>query len=297
MNDLVIGIDFAGPRTASQQRKKLVGIAATRIGDRRYLVTADGFNTRLFAKDGPGWTADTLAEALAGPARARVVALDFPFSLPAELLTDASFGQRVGRSEPFGTWAAFNRFVCERLPVACPLDYTPLAGWRDKTLWKKRATDVVAGGQPPLKHQFQVIFNMTLLGNALLGRLAAKGAYRVDPFDGRDDGRGVMIEIYPGFTMRRLGRPDYKRDPVAAIDTVLGHCAGAGVAIEIAPAVRAVCETYGVERGDPDASDALIALCTGILYREGLCEPAISPEHRESHWPLEGAVWGPRLQA
>ncbi len=123
-----------------------------------------------------------MAELLARPAR--VVGLDFPFGVPHDLLLDPWFAAAVGHREgPFRRWQSFNRFVAGRLPLTDPLDFTPFAAWRDPAararLWTKRATDVATGGQPPLKDKFQATFQMTLLGNAVLARLA--GRYPAPP--------------------------------------------------------------------------------------------------------------------
>jgi hypothetical protein len=108
---------------------------------------------------------------------------------------------------------------------------------------------------------------------------------------------GEVIEIYPGFAMRTLGRRDYKRDPKQAIKTVLAHCAGKGISVELDSTIRDFCESYDSGRGttsDPDGSDALIALAVAILYREGLCQEAIYHADRNRRM-VEGVIWGPAL--
>src|SRR5215208_6870547 len=98
--EVIIGIDFAGPRQALQQRRKIIGIAAIRNGLRSYRVAPDGFNARLIQTPSlPGWTAEELAAALLESSPARVVALDFPFSIPQVLLNDPSFAAAVGCDE------------------------------------------------------------------------------------------------------------------------------------------------------------------------------------------------------
>lgn len=294
--ELIVGSDFSGARGARDQRRKIVALAAIRESDGRYTIAPDGFNARVLATPRqPGWTAAELAATLTSGEPARVVAFDFPFSIPAPLLDDPAFAARVGHAGAFGSWAAFNRFVAAQLPLAPPLDFTPLAPWRDKGLWLRRATDRAASAQPPLKSVMPVLFNMTLLGNALLAALADSGRYRIRPF--MEDGpANEVIEIYPGITMRGLGFRGYKRDPVGAIATVLAYLADRGIAIMLDPALRRFCEEYTTAPPpgrDPDASDALIALLTAILHREGQTAE-ILPAEAASLRPIEGAVWGLR---
>lgn len=292
--ETLIGVDFSGASKGSEQRKKIIGIAATRIEPGLYYVTPDGFNTRLVQQGRPpGWTAEELAEALLR-APARVVAFDFPFSIPISLLNDADFAAAVGHSGAFGTWAEFNRFIAGHLSLRPPTDLAPFAAWRSKAYWLKRATDIPAGAQPALKHMFQVLFNMTLLGNALLASLGASGRYRIIPFD-ETGPENEVIEIYPGVTMRSLRFAQYKQDPVGAIDLILGYCASNGISIEVDPTIRDFCETYssGSKKAlDPDGSDALIALATAVLYREGLGSEVIEPGERHRRL-VEGVIWGP----
>jgi hypothetical protein len=66
-----------------------------------------------------------------------------------------------------------------------------------RRLWTKRATDVAAGGQPPLKDKVQATFQMTLLGNVLLSKLWESHKYRVLPFPG---GRTAPAERRPTTT-------------------------------------------------------------------------------------------------
>jgi hypothetical protein len=293
--EILVGVDFSGASKASTQRKKIIGVAATRLKSGEYEVSSGGFNARLVRGDvPPGWTAEELAEVLVNGEQFRVVALDFPFSIPEALLLDRGFAAAVGHPQEFGGWAEFNRFIANNLPLRPPLDLSRFAAWRSKAYWIKRATDVPANAQPALKHMFQVLFNMTLLGNALLATLVASGTYRIVPFHGHGPSNEV-IEIYPGVTMRSLGFPRYKQDPAGAIRTLLAYCASRGVAIGLDPAIRHFCETYtsgNAASSDPDGSDALIALVTAILYREDLGAEVIAPEYRERRL-LEGVIWGP----
>jgi hypothetical protein len=291
---MIVGVDFGGPASAAAQRRKIIAIAAGRAGRRRYVVQPAELNRRLLSNSAPGWTAGELAAELSSRREVETVAADFPFSVPDALLGSESFAALVGRPKAFQTWRAFSSFVAERVPLAPPLDLAAFAPWRAARLraihWSKRGTDVAAGAQPPLKDRYQCLFNMTLLGVSLLRALRAQG-YAIVPFDRPTERRA--IEVYPGGAMRALGCPDYKRRPAAAIEAMLAHCAAAGVEVEVDRRVRRLCERYDTGRAspDPDASDALIALCLGILHREGLTRELI-PRSEESRRNSEGVIWG-----
>lgn len=289
MHETVVGIDFAGPASASAQRRKILAVEARRLGRARYAICAGGLNRRLLRAP-PGWTAWDLAEAIvAAPAPVSVVAADFPFSIPAPLLELDAFARLANHARAFRRWTTFHRAVAKAVPLRCPVDYAPFSGWRDVRFWLRRATDVVAGAQPALKDRFQVLFNMTLLGNAFLARLEASGRFDVVPFQAR--GRGAVIEAYPGHVMRSLGVRGYKRAPKEAIEAVLRYLRARGLSLRVDRSVREVCETYdtgGAGGHDHDAADALVAACAAILYREGLArELTGSPGARER----EGAIW------
>lgn len=288
--DVIVGIDFAGPAGARDQRRKILAVAAERTRASRFVVSRAGLNARLL-RDPPGWTAAELADALLSlePVPA-IVAADFPFCVPRELLALRSFAAAVGRRSPFDTWKAFNAAIAATIPLACPVDYSPFRRWKDKKLWVKRASDRESGAHAPLKHQFQTLFNMTLLGNAFLARLAGSGSYDVVPFHSR--GRARVIEIYPGHAMRALGVRDYKRAPAQAIDAAVRHLAQHGIAFTIDAEIRAACEAYdtgGKAASDHDAADAIVAACVAALYREGrACEIVGTPADARD---AEGAIW------
>jgi hypothetical protein len=297
---MIVGVDFGGPASAAAQRRKIVAVAAGRVAPRRYSIEPAEMNRRLLSSAAPGWTAEALAAELLSRREVEIVAADFPFSVPDALLGSESFAALVGREQAFETWHAFSSFVAGRVPLAPPLDLAAFAPWRDARLraihWSKRVTDAAAGAQPPLKDLYQCLFNMTLLGVSLLHALRARG-YAIAPFD--PPGQRNAIEVYPGAAMRALGCPEYKRRPAAAIDAMLAHCAAAGVDVQVHPRVRRLCERYDTGRAspDPDASDALIALCLGILHREGLTRELI-PRSEERRRASEGVIWGlARLRA
>ncbi|MFH1807629.1 MAG: hypothetical protein ABIJ09_02700 [Pseudomonadota bacterium] len=291
--ELVLGCDFAGPCLPSQQRRKILALVARRRADSAYEIGVDGFNARVLKGRTPGWTAHELVEVLV-KLRPSVAAFDFPFSIPSSLLASLEFARLVGLERALETWLALNEFVASMLTLQPRLDYSAFKGWRGRDFWLKRQTDVLAGAQPPLKDSYQVLFNMTLLGNALLHELRSRAGYRVLPFD--RPGKGpVAVEVYPGLAMRTLGCPSYKRDPKTAIKLMLEFCSHMGVRVEVAPAIVEFCETYDSGRGkthDPDGSDALIALCLGILHREGLTRALVEDQADPVVAAREGVIWG-----
>jgi len=293
----VVGVDFGAPRRARDQRRKIVAIAAHAVADRQYRVDAIGINQRLLSNSPPGWSAHELIdELLARPVR--IVAFDFPFSIPDALLRDETFAANAGYTRgAFIGWRTFNAFVAERLPLGEPLDFRPFDTWRSPAgrtrLWARRATDIVAGAQPPLKDTFQATFQMTLLGNAILSRLWESRRYRILPFPG-GRGAGEVIEVYPGAMLRQLGLANYKARPDEAIRLGIAACTAAGITVDLDPRLRAFCCRYssGGSTPDHDAADAFIALCTAILHAEGTCRMAIDADAFVKG--SEGAIWVPR---
>jgi hypothetical protein len=293
-------------------------MAAHATGTRQYRIDGTGWNARLLAEGPPGLSAVDLVEALlAQPAR--VVGFDFPFGIPQALLEDAAFASAVGHTKgPFRTWQRFHRWVADHLPLKDPLDFTPFDPWRAaahrRKLWTKRATDVAAGAQPPLKDKFQATFQMTLLGNAILARLAESRHYRVLPFPGGDgdghgagagdgDGKGAgeAIEVYPGATLRGMGLAHYKSHPDEALRRGIAACTAAGIALDVDPALVARASRYnsGTEsHPDHDMADAFVALCTAILHAEGRCHPAVPlgpAQETQAVMEREGAIFVPAL--
>ncbi|WPB81296.1 hypothetical protein KYC5002_19505 [Archangium violaceum] len=123
----VVGIDFAGPARARDQRRKILAVAAERLAPRRYVISPHGLNQRLLEAP-PGWAAFELADALIqSTVPVSVVAPDFPFSLPAALLSLSSFAALVGHPHAFGTWQAFNAFVASRLSLPGPVGFRGIA--------------------------------------------------------------------------------------------------------------------------------------------------------------------------
>jgi hypothetical protein len=301
----IVGVDFGAPRRGRDQRRKIIAIAAHATAWRCYRIDATGMNARLLANEPPGWSAkELLEELLERPAR--VVGFDFPFGVPHALLREARFAADVGYKDgAFLGWCSVSWFVAQRLPLADPLDFAPFAAWRDRAerarLWTKRATDVAAGGQPPLKDRFQATFQMTLLGNALLSELWESHQYRVLPFSG-GRGDGEVIEVYPGATLRAMGLVSYKSRPDEAVRLGIAACAAAGIKLDVDLRLLALCCRYSsgtAKAPDHDVADAFVALCTAILHAEGACRPALAPDpvwpaHRLKEW--EGAIWVPTLR-
>lgn len=95
-----------------------------------------------------------------------------------------------------------------------------LTNWRDKAFWRKRATDVATRGQPPLKDKFQNLFNMTLIGAALLGALSEGGMQiTLHPGEASYGLIRSVIETYPGAVARAIGfKGDYKKTPEICLE-------------------------------------------------------------------------------
>lgn len=291
-------MDFGAPPRARDQRRKIVAIAAQATEWRRYRIDATGVNARLLANDPPGWSAKELVdELLTRPVR--IAAFDFPFCVPDMLLRDEKFAADAGHERgAFLGWRTFNWHVAQRLPLSDPLDFRPFDAWRSRAerarLWTRRGTDVVAGGQPPLKDKFQATFQMTLLWNALLSRLWESHKYRVLPFPG-GRGAGEVIEVYPGATLRQMGLSSYKSRPDEAIRLGIAACAAAGIKLDVDLRLMALCCRYssGGKTPDYDAAGAFVALCTAILHAEGACRAAVDGDPFVKD--REGAIWVPSI--
>ncbi len=293
---LVVGVDFGAPRRAADQRRKILAVSAISVRPAHYRIEKTALNARLFANDPPGWTAEELTDALLEHP-ARVVGFDFPFCVPHKLLEAPDFASDVGYPHgAFRSWRPFNAWIAERLPFRDPIDYAPFAAWRNPDararLWTKRATDLATGAQPPLKDLVQATFQMTLLGNALLAKLAASKRYRVLPFDEESGGAGELIEVYPRATLRAMGLSAYKAAPTQAMQLAHHACASAGIALEVDPEFLALGRRYNsgtMKAPDHDVADAWVALCTAILHAEGAAHPSVGAD------PREGAIWVPSL--
>jgi hypothetical protein len=309
--EVVLGSDFGAPARAGDQARKIIVVEARRLGKRKYSVEAKGRNERLTRVNDPhqswelnrrGWTAWELGESLVSDTRnlVTVTAFDFPFSIPLELLQSASFASVVGQS-PFQNRASWVSFVAEKLPMAfnstlasSALDFSPFEPWKSKTNWKKRLTDHAAGGHAPLKHKYQVLFGMTLLGAVLLSKLQANGFWVVlDPAQPRSNQRSVF-ETYPGKVAEVFDmRATYKSKPETCLNEAEKYLKEQGISLTVDPAVRRFCETYRTSTTDPDGADAFLCLVSAICFREGrvhACGEASSEVLVE-----EGCILVPRL--
>jgi len=287
---ILVGVDFAGPSNRSAQQRKILAVSARTNCAKHYEICPVGFNQRLLSRH-PGWTATDLLEAiLKSEHSVSALACDFPFSIPAALLADTQFAAKLGECSPFQTWERFNLSVRSNLRLACPIDYSRFIGWRKAEYWKKRHTDVLCRSQPPMKDRFQVLFNMTLLGNAFLGALSDSGRFDIVPFEKR--GRIPVLEVYPGHAMSVLGIRGYKSRPKECIDATITHLRSCGISVELDSEIRRVLETYNTghgKTGDYDGADAFVCAAVCILYCEGLARPMIDDSNGLHN--SEGVIW------
>ena len=301
---MIVGVDFGAPQRARDQRRKIIAVAAHSTGSHSYRIDATGMNTRLLANEPPGWTAKELVDELvARPAR--VVGCDFPFCVPHALLRDPRFAADVGHTDgAFLGWRSFNWWIAQRLPLTDLLDFTPFAPWRDRAerarLWTKRATDISAGEQPPLKDKFQATLQMTLLGNALLSKLWEPHRYHVLPFPG-GRGAGEIIDLYPGATLRTMGLASYKSKPDEAVRLGIAACTAAGIKLGVDLRLVAFACRYSsdtTKSPNYDVAGAFVAFCTAILHAENGCRPVLAPDPTWQERLVkerEGAFWVPTI--
>ncbi len=153
MDEPIVGVDFRGPGSERQQRRKILAVAALRLGQASLLGSA----TRPER-------ATPLAASRMGRERARILS------------------RRGGTSDRRG---------CRRLDP-----------WRSLKFWSNRVTDVAAGAQPPPKHQYQVLYDLALLGNAFLALLQESGRFDVVPFQNRGRAAPVLEGVRPATVHR-----------------------------------------------------------------------------------------------
>ena len=111
----IVGVDFAAPSKETDQKRKILALAAQNTGKGEYTISREGFNAQLF-KSSPGWTAKDLLKNLLD-LHVSVLTADFPFSLPISLMSDAGFCSIVGWNSPSTTWKALNEFISQRLSL------------------------------------------------------------------------------------------------------------------------------------------------------------------------------------
>ncbi len=284
----LIGCDFGVPRKAGDQAKKIILIEAVQVGDHHFQINADGRNERLvrhhmpsdaWKKNRRGWTLPDLADSLVTDSAVTVAAFDFPFSIPKSLLDDAAFAGRVNQPA-FQTreqWAGFvsSNFRLQFNSDKANAELADLANfdaWRDKSLWRKRATDMATKGSPPLKHNFQNLFAMTIAGAALLNRLETSGYHIVlDTVDGTPD--RCVFETYPREVASRAGfTGSYKKCPGDCLAKAEEYLEQSGVTLDCDQRVRRFCQEYRTSGNDPDGADAFLCLVAAIAFNEGLAE-------------------------
>jgi hypothetical protein len=284
----VIGCDFGVPKKAGDQAKKIILIEAVHAGPRHYAIEPTGRNSRLvlpFVDSAPwknrrrGWTLPDLAASLGSDSSVTLGAFDFPFSVPTALLTCDDFAGRMGMT-PFGTRAAWAQFVASRLrlgfdtesPNAALKDLASFDRWRDKELWKRRATDVATNGSAPLKHKFQNVFAMTIAGTAFLNQLQTHG-YRTVLDSANPVPGACVIETYPRAVANRVGfAGSYKTAPGECMRTAERYLKERGIQLDFDKRVRDFCATYRTSGNDPDGADAFLCLVAAIACAEGMAE-------------------------
>lgn len=288
--ELLIGSDFGAPMKAGEQAKKTIAIEAFRTAVRRYEILATGRNERLvrqhddvqsWSYNRRGWTIPGLAKSIRNDPTIAVAAFDFPFSVPLHLLQDEAFAGKV--NEPvFGTRLNWVQFVGQHVGLAfgsdnagakLPID-DRLFRWKDKDFWKKRATDIATSAHPPLKHKFQNLFNMTVIGSKFLECLQHGGMQILlrQEEDGRRLHRAV-IETYPGAIARAVGfRRNYKQEPERCLAAAEEYLREQGITLVFNGEVRRFCLEYRTNENDPEGADAFLCLVTAICFREGLAE-------------------------
>jgi hypothetical protein len=303
--EILIGGDFGAPLAAGAQSKKTIVIEASRTGERRYEIAATGRNKRLVVGFEPslcwpnnrrGWTIPNLALSIRDDPRVTVAAFDFPFSIPLDLLQNAAFACRVA-TDAFHTRANWAQFVNQRVGMTFSSDRARgrlrldpiLWGWKDKIFWTRRATDVATNAQPPLKHMFQNLFNMTVIGSCFLGILCEGGMQiltNAREAEGEPASRETSensgwavprerkraaIETYPGAVATWVGfHGNYKQDPTGCLETAEAYLRDQKITLDFHQEVRKFCLEYRTPPDDPDGADAFLCLVTAICFRERL---------------------------
>lgn len=290
----VIGCDFGASSKAGLQAKKTVLIEAQRVSDKTYRCHESGRNQRLldhnplsskrsssnWRDNRAGWTIADLAESLASDQSIAAAAFDFPFSIPIQLLESTEFAEAVDQ-HPFQTRTNWVRFLKQQLTLR--FDTTKASAtltclhkvdaWKQQTFWQKRHTDNVARAQPPLKHLYQNVFNMTVLGAMLLAELEAAGfAIILTESQLRLKNR-PCVEAYPAMVARRIGViKSYKQQPKRCLEKAVEWLADQGITLQLPDSLKIACSTYQTATHDYDAADALLCLVTSICVAEGLAE-------------------------
>ncbi|MFT7619301.1 MAG: hypothetical protein ACI97A_002951 [Planctomycetota bacterium] len=284
----VAGCDMGVPVRAGDQAKKIILIEATRVGAGRYEIEPGGRNERLTKSAGRvgwyarrrGWTITDLRDTLISDPPLVATGLDFPFSIPLSLLQSKRFAEMVGHGHAFQTRSAWSHFVANQLELgfatenaSAQLKLGSLVHWRDKNHWSLRETDAATNAQPPLKHLFQCLFNMTVVGAALLHHVEAAGSnlmlLPLSPSAANEP--RTLFETYPGQIARSVGfGGNYKKDPLGAMNAARTYLRERGIRVTEDENIRQFCEEYRTGDDDPDGADAFLCLVAAIAWRENI---------------------------
>lgn len=167
-------------------------------------------------------------------------------------------------------------------------------GWQQQAFWMNRQTDDVARAQPPLKHLYQNVFNMTfwescrwLNWNDPASRpFCPQVTYCRKP---------PCVEAYPALVAKRIGVDgSCKRQPEQCIEKGIARLAGQGVTMIWPDCLKAACITYQTAEGDYEAADAFLCLVTSICVVEGLSEMLIA-DARPAIQKQESGIVVPRV--
>lgn len=313
---LVVGCDFGASARAGLQAQKTVLVEAHRVAERSYQCHESGRNQRLLtcvnASHKPlpkrwqdrraGWTIAELTKSLVADSSIISAAFDFPFSIPMQLLESAEFAAEV--DEPtFRKRTDWVHFLAEHLSLQFDTDKASSAltclkkveAWKQQAYWKKRQTDHIAKAQPPLKHLYQNVFNMTVLGALLLEQLEGAGMTTVLTASQLNANQRRCVEAYPAMVARRIGvTGSYKQQPDQCVQKAIDWLAEQNIELQMPDSLKIACSTYQTAQHDYDAADAVLCLVTSICVIEGLAEMLIEPSDSAAQVE-EGGIVVPRL--
>lgn len=290
----VVGCDFGASSKAGLQAKKTVLIEAERLSKGLYQCHEFGRNARLlrhqqlpekrsagsWQNQRLGWTIADLADSLAADQSIAVAAFDFPFSIPVELLDSVEFAAAVGQKtfQTRANWAAFLRkeltlrFDSTKASAALTC-LSKVTAWKQQAFWQKRQTDHLAKAQPPLKHLYQSVFNMTVLGTLLLADLESTGMAIVLTERQLAAKKRRCVEAYPALVAKRIGIVgSYKQQPAQCIQKAIAWLALRGITLQLPDNLKTACQNYQTAENDYDAADAFLCLVTSICVQEDLAE-------------------------
>mgnify|MGYP001176945517 FL=1 len=262
----VYGVDFSGARDAGRR----IWIARGEVVDGALRIEACH---RAADLPGGGTEREPALSALrrliaADPGAA--VGLDFPFGLPAGLVSE-------------GDWESFARGFARRYPDADAFRraYVAAAGGREL----RRLTDIEAA--TPFSPYNLRIYRQTYTGiRDLLTPLVAAGAACVVPMQPALPGRAWLLEVCPASTLKRDGRyAPYKGRGEA-------RRAGRARILEALELAERVAIPTEVRRAalDDTGGDALDSLLAAVATFRAITDPAF-PGPRDSRYAREGRVY------